>query len=209
MREKCAPREDAGDGQDAAATTPSASLAPGGAWGAAGELSIADLIADKARSGTFFWSVELLPGTTPHLRAQLETSLQQLARRPPAFVSITWHVGHLRDDKHPALELGARVRAALGVPVLLHIAAGRMTRSQVRRVLEACLAVGITNIFALRGDDETDEGSDFHHASDLVYFIRENYGSQFCVGVAGYPSMHPESTSLEEDIFYLKQKVIS
>lgn len=55
-------------------------------------------------------------------------------------------------------------------------------------------------------DVETVKG-DFQHASDFVLFIREKFGQRFCISVAGYPEMHPESPSKSFDLFYLKTKV--
>mgnify|MGYP002649371502 CR=1 FL=1 len=48
---------------------------------------------------------------------------------------------------------------------------------------------------------------DFHYASDLVQFIREEYGSYFTIVVAGYPVPHPEAESKEHDLLNLKRKV--
>ena len=51
----------------------------------------------------------------------------------------------------------------------------------------------------------TEDG--FAYASDLVAFIREEYGSFFTIAVAGYPVKHPEAPSYEEDLLNLKTKV--
>jgi len=64
----------------------------------------------------------------------------------------------------------------------------------------------------LRGDPpqgcKTDFSSDyFQHASELVKYIKDNYGDWFCIGVAGYPATHVESKSREEDLKYTKLKV--
>ena len=66
---------------------------------------------------------------------------------------------------------------------------------------------------ALRGDPPrgakgwvaTENG--FTCAKDLVAFIREKYGDFFSIGVAGYPEIHLEAKSREDDIKYLKDKV--
>lgn len=53
-----------------------------------------------------------------------------------------------------------------------------------------------------------DTKCDFPYASDLVLFIKTHYRDDFSVGVAGYPDCHPHSRSLEEDLNYLKLKVL-
>ncbi len=47
----------------------------------------------------------------------------------------------------------------------------------------------------------------FNYASDLVRFVRENYGDHFVICVAGYPHGHPDSTNYEDDLKHLKIKV--
>lgn len=47
----------------------------------------------------------------------------------------------------------------------------------------------------------------FGYASDMVEFVRQEFGDRFVIGVAGYPAGHPEAKSYEEDIQRLKQKV--
>lgn len=47
----------------------------------------------------------------------------------------------------------------------------------------------------------------FNNAVDLVRFVREKYGDFFTICVAGYPEVHLEAKSREDDIRYLKEKV--
>lgn len=73
--------------------------------------------------------------------------------------------------------------------------------------------MGIRNLLCLRGDPPQGDKewkpveSGFNHAVDLIRFIRENYGDYFCIVCAGYPEVHLEATSREDDIKYLKDKV--
>jgi len=79
--------------------------------------------------------------------------------------------------------------------------------------LDAAKKFGIRNILALRGDPpqgqkewvRTENG--FDYATNLVKFIREQYGDYFCIVVAGYPEVHIEATNREDDIRHLKEKV--
>jgi methylenetetrahydrofolate reductase (NADPH) len=65
---------------------------------------------------------------------------------------------------------------------------------------------------ALRGDLTPElENSDrsgwtYRHAVDLVRELKE-CNTDFCVGGACYPEVHPESVNQKEDIKYLKEKV--
>jgi len=87
-----------------------------------------------------------------------------------------------------------------------------MTREKIVESLDQAKKLGLRNILALRGDPprgakdwvRTENG--FDYATDLVKFIKETYGDYFCIGVAGYPEVHLEAKSREDDIKYLKQK---
>ena len=59
----------------------------------------------------------------------------------------------------------------------------------------------------LNGEDWNPSPDGFHYASDLVRHIRDLFGNQFCICVAGYPTGHPEATSYHDDLLRLKEKV--
>ena len=66
---------------------------------------------------------------------------------------------------------------------------------------------GILRTDAPEGEDYVPPEDGFVYGKDLVSFIRSEYGDEFSICVAGYPNGHPDATSYEEDILYLKEKV--
>lgn len=91
----------------------------------------------------------------------------------------------------------------------LHVCCATYTKEQSLNNLMKARDLGIRNILALRGDLDDQDSSKYElpHACDLVRQIRQEFGNYFTVAVAGYPSGHPESSSYEEDLFHLKEKV--
>jgi methylenetetrahydrofolate reductase (NADPH) len=63
----------------------------------------------------------------------------------------------------------------------------------------------------LRGDNPSglSGAGEFHHANDLVSFVRKETGDHFYIEVAAYPEVHPEAESANEDLRYFKEKVES
>lgn len=186
---------------------------------------ITDRLAALPANSEWF-SLEFAPPKTEkgfsNLRDRLYRIKQDLR---PLFVAITW-----RADGSTArsLELAQLSQHELGMTTCLHLTCVNMTRRSIDKALADAKAVGIRNIFALRGDPlpvprnpaiaqstEEEEGSDrerFEWAIDLVKYIRKSHGDYFCIGVAAYPEGHldennPQSRSLEHDLPYLVDKV--
>ena len=64
-------------------------------------------------------------------------------------------------------------------------------------------------MLALRGDlpfGWTGTNGDLHYATELVKFVRKEFGDKFTIAVAGSPEGHIACRSLEADISFLKQK---
>ncbi|WRT70575.1 methylenetetrahydrofolate reductase [Kwoniella shivajii] len=173
---------------------------------------LASLITD--RNGPFH-TFEFFPPRTEAGLVNLLDRIQRLASAPlpsPLAVSVTWGAGGSTADK--SLELAEHV-TKLGLEVILHLTCTNMPKEKVDQALEKCKSLGIRNILALRGDaprseeyatEPNPQPDYFQHADDLVRYIRQNHDDFFCIGVAGYPTPHPDSESDESDLQYLKVK---
>jgi methylenetetrahydrofolate reductase (NADPH) len=79
----------------------------------------------------------------------------------------------------------------------------------VREILERYRAAGIRRIVALRGDLPSGmaDAGEFRYASELVAFIRKEFGDTFYIEVAAYPEYHPQARTAQSDLLSFKRKV--
>ena len=79
----------------------------------------------------------------------------------------------------------------------------------MREQLAELKAMGVKRLVALRGDLPSGYGmgGEFHYASDLVAFIRDETGRDFHIEVACYPEVHPQARSPEADLQAFAAKV--
>jgi methylenetetrahydrofolate reductase (NADPH) len=83
-----------------------------------------------------------------------------------------------------------------------HFSCVGATKASVREQLATLKSMGVKRLVALRGDLPSGYGlgGEFHFASDLVTFIREDCGRDFHIEVAAYPEVHPQAKSPEADV---------
>lgn len=151
-------------------------------------------------------SFELFPPKTDRGMANLSETIQQLCRYKPEYISVTYGAGG--GNVGANRQVCRMVRNAGTVPVT-HFTVIRNTKQGIREQLETYLKEGVDHILALRGDfprGETSTGGDFNYAADLVKFIRDEFGEQFEIAVAGSPEGHISCRSPEADIGVLKMK---
>lgn len=151
-------------------------------------------------------SFELFPPKTDRGMANLSETIQQLCRYKPEYISVTYGAGG--GNVGANRQVCRMVRSAGTVPVT-HFTVIRNTKQGIREQLETYLKEGVDHILALRGDfprGETSTGGDFNYATDLVKFIRDEFGEQFEIAVAGSPEGHISCRSPEADIGVLKMK---
>lgn len=150
-------------------------------------------------------SFEVYPPKTEKGMAKLPGTLEKLVSLHPDYISCTYGAGGSNVGRNQ--EVLQMVRK-LTVPVT-HLTCVGQTRAQIVKLLDRYIDLGVTHILALRGDipyGQSGVNGDFEHASDLVAFIRKEYGSTFEIAVAGTPGGHVESRSLTEDISHLREK---
>ncbi|RZL90439.1 MAG: methylenetetrahydrofolate reductase [NAD(P)H] [Variovorax sp.] len=151
-------------------------------------------------------SFEFFPPKTPEGAAKLRAVRQQLYARKPEFCSVTYGAG---GSTHEGTFGTVREILGEGVDAACHFSCIGATRSTVREQLAQLKAMGVKHLVALRGDLPSGYGmgGEFHYASDLVAFIREETGRDFYIEVACYPEVHPQARSPEADMQAFATKV--
>ena len=144
-------------------------------------------------------SVEFFPTKTPEGAAKLRGVRQQLYALAPEFCSVTYGAGGSTQEG-----TFSTVRAILeeGHDAASHFSCIGATRASVRDELAQLQAMGVKRLVALRGDLPSGYGAggEFHYASDLVEFIRQETGNAFHIEVAAYPEVHPQARTPDADL---------
>lgn len=133
--------------------------------------------------------------------------LDHLYELNPDYISCTYGAGGTNVGKN--LDVLKKIKQdGKAVPVTHFTCIGN-TKEGIRDQLQTYLDNGIDHMLALRGDlpfGWTGTGGDLHYATELVRFVRDQFGDKFTIAVAGSPEGHITCRSLEADISFLKQK---
>lgn len=151
-------------------------------------------------------SFEFFPPKTPEGAAKLRVARQALYAQKPEFCSVTFGAGG--STQAGTFSTVSEILAE-GVGAASHFSCIGATRAKVREQLGQLKAMGVKRLVALRGDLPSGYGAggEFHYASDLVAFIREETGNDFRIEVACYPEVHPQARSPEADLNAYAAKV--
>lgn len=169
-------------------------------------MKIIDIITQKKLSLSF----EVFPPKTETGFESVKNATEEIAKLHPSFMSVTYGAGG--GTSRYTLDIAKNINELYGVPTLAHLTCVSSTRNTVSEKINEIKAAGITNIMALRGDIpkemENDDRSkwDYKYAIDLINELK-SYDSNFCIGAACYPEIHPESETQKEDLKHLKEKV--
>ncbi|MBQ7120085.1 MAG: methylenetetrahydrofolate reductase [Oscillospiraceae bacterium] len=155
-------------------------------------------------------SFEVFPPKTESGFESVKTATEEIAKLCPSFMSVTYGAGG--GTSKYTLDIAKNIKTLYGVPTLAHLTCVSSTKETVKQKISEIKAAGITNVMALRGDIpenllNADRSKwDYKHAIDLIYELKST-DSDFCIGGACYPEIHPESENQKDDIRYLKEKV--
>ena len=157
------------------------------------------------------FSFEFFPPKDSDGFDQLFKTIDNLKPLNPAFVSVTYGAGGSTRSK--TIDLVGRIKKEIGLESMAHLTCVGHNSDEILNVLGDIKKQNVDNVLALRGDPPAGEinftkpNNGFGYGVELVQFISEHFS--FCIGVAGYPEGHPESSNREEDLFHLKKKVLA
>src|SRR3954447_4911265 len=155
------------------------------------------------------FSFEFFPPRTPDGEANLRAALDDLKDDQPAFVSVTYGAGGSTREK--TVEIVKSIKQDYGIEAMAHFSLVGQSVDGRRRQPDETAEAGRENALPLgaappQGESEWiahPEG--LHYSIELIELIKAEY--DFCVGAACFPEVHPDATSAEEDLQYLKRKV--
>jgi methylenetetrahydrofolate reductase (NADPH) len=144
-------------------------------------------------------SFEFFPPKTPEGAEKLRAVRQALYAQKPEFCSVTYGAGG--STQQGTFDTVGEILAE-GVSAASHFSCIGATKAGVREQLATLKGRGVKRLVALRGDLPSGYGAsgEFHYASDLVAFIRDETGRDFHIEVAAYPEVHPQAKSPEADL---------
>ena len=129
--------------------------------------------------------------------------LEKLYTLNPDYISCTYGAGGTNVGKN--LEVLDKIKKDGKCTPVTHFTCIGNTKADIKTYLDH----GIDHMLALRGDlpfGWTGTNGDLHYATELVKFVRKEFGDKFTIAVAGSPEGHIQCRSLEADIAFLKQK---
>ena len=135
-------------------------------------------------------SFELFPPKTEKGMDNLPGTIDHLMKYKPAYISCTYGAGG--GNVGANREVCQMIKKAGTAPVT-HFTVIKNTKEGIKEQLDQYLAEGVDHMLALRGDiplGETTTCGDFNYATDLVKFVRDEFGDKFEIAVAGSPEGH-------------------
>ncbi|MDW3222483.1 MAG: methylenetetrahydrofolate reductase [NAD(P)H] [Paracoccaceae bacterium] len=154
-------------------------------------------------------SFEVFPPRSIDASFKLWETAQALAPLEPRFFSVTYGAGgSTRDLTHDA---AYTLHKSSGLPVAAHLTCVGTSKAETLAMAQRFAKAGVTDIVALRGD--APEGQDrfsphadgFANSCELIEALAQS--GQFTLRVGAYPEKHPDATSQQANIDWLKAKI--
>ena len=158
-------------------------------------------------------SYELYPPRCSGSADALLGTIEELEATRPDHVSVTYGGDERR--RAGSLALIEHLLARTGLRPLAHLTCAGSTRAELERTVAELIHRGVRGVLALRGDLDPGTGpGELRHAGELVELVREVErrhtaslaAGRLAVGVAAYPTRHPESPSFRHDVGVLAAK---
>ena len=138
----------------------------------------------------------------------IDEMLEILCDCHPEYISVTFGAGG-SSNNNKTIEIAKKIKNQYNVEPVVHLTCLCYNKAEIDEFTRQLSYEGIENILALRGDRNPNVPAkeNFLHASDLIRYIKDTTGDQFCIAGACYPDIHPEAADKVDDIKNLKKKV--
>jgi len=155
------------------------------------------------------FSFEFFPPKTDKAADALWQAVPDLVAMNPKFMTVTYGAGG--STKDGTIDTIKKKMDMTDIPIGSHLTFLNTTKEELREYVDGLWNKGVKHIVALRGDMPSDlqwpldsDGEYFQYTSDFVEGLLEWH--PFEISVGAYPEKHPDSKSLEDDIYALKMK---
>ena len=168
---------------------------------------IKDIFEEKDRTISF----EYFPPKTEKGLENLYSTIADMAKLRPDFMTCTYGAGGGSREK--TIDIVEHIDRTHGIPSMAHLTCVLHTKDELKGIIGEIKTRGIKNILALRGDPPADNPDwqpgpeNFKYSSELVAFIRKEFGDHFSIGVAGFPEGHLLCKDRDKDAGFLKMKI--
>ena len=152
------------------------------------------------------FSCEFFPPKTDKGRENLNATLLEFKSIDFSYISCTYGAGGTTQDG--TFDTIQQIMQH-GFSAAPHITCIGSTKEKISNLLKQYMDAGVSRIVALRGDlpEGMGDPGEFHYANEMVEFIRKETGDHFHIEVAAYPEMHPQSSSMQDELIHFSRKV--
>lgn len=151
-------------------------------------------------------SFEVFPPKNTSPVKTIYKALNELSTLKPDFISVTYGAGgSLINNK--TSEISSLIKNVYNIEALAHLTCISSKKENIDDITERLELEEITNILALRGDNNDNEAGDYKYATDLIKYVNEK--KKFNIISACYPEGHIENKGIEAEIMNMKRKIES